>query len=153
MATAVRFDTPGAPDVLTLEETASLAPGPNEVWLEQAARERKGGYTRIPVCGDGSWEGDWYGVQPKEGDLVVSKHRYDAFQGTELDLVLHVLDVEGPSSGLPTQQRADALAAALPDPVGRVLVVQAVDAYTHCHSIRPWYVTREKEPCAFWVKT
>jgi NADPH:quinone reductase len=37
MATAVRFDTPGAPDVLTLEETASLAPGPNEVWLEQAA--------------------------------------------------------------------------------------------------------------------
>lgn len=30
-------------------------------------------------------------------------------------------------------------------------VVQAVDAYTHCHDIRPWYVTREREPTAFWV--
>lgn len=37
MATAVRFDTTGAPDVLTLKETASLAPGPDEVWLKQAA--------------------------------------------------------------------------------------------------------------------
>ena len=31
-------------------------------------------------------------------------------------------------------------------------VVQAVDAYTHCHDIRPWFVTREEEPTAFWVK-
>lgn len=30
-------------------------------------------------------------------------------------------------------------------------VVQAVDAYTHCHKIDPWYVTREREPTAFWV--
>lgn len=61
----------------------------SDVWLEQAARERKGGYTRIPVCGEGTWEGDWYGgVRPAAGDVVVSKHRYDAFQGTDLDLVL-----------------------------------------------------------------
>ena len=34
---------------------------PSDVWLEQAARKRKGGYTRIPVCRDGEWEGDYYG--------------------------------------------------------------------------------------------
>jgi ureidoacrylate peracid hydrolase len=60
----------------------------SDVWLEQAARERKGGYTRIPVCAEGSWEGDWYAVRPEKDDIVVSKHRYDAFQGTDLDLVL-----------------------------------------------------------------
>ena len=30
-------------------------------------------------------------------------------------------------------------------------VMQAVNAYTHCHSIRPWFVTREALPTAFWV--
>lgn len=30
-------------------------------------------------------------------------------------------------------------------------VVQAVDAYTHCHRINPWYVLWEREPTAFWV--
>ncbi len=31
-------------------------------------------------------------------------------------------------------------------------VMKAVDAYTHCHNINPWYVTRETLPTAFWVK-
>lgn len=30
-------------------------------------------------------------------------------------------------------------------------VMKAVDGYTHCHDIRPWYVTREREPTAFWL--
>ncbi len=61
----------------------------SDVWLEQAARKREGGYTRIPVCRDGTWEGDFYGdVRPQPGDVVVSKHRYDAFHNTDLDLIL-----------------------------------------------------------------
>ena len=31
-------------------------------------------------------------------------------------------------------------------------VVKAVDAYTHCHHIDPWYITRSKTPTAFWAK-
>lgn len=31
-------------------------------------------------------------------------------------------------------------------------VVKAVDAYTHCHRIDPWYATRELLPTAFWIK-
>lgn len=31
-------------------------------------------------------------------------------------------------------------------------VVTAVNAYTYCHDIRPWYVTREELVTAFWVK-
>jgi ureidoacrylate peracid hydrolase len=61
----------------------------SDVWLEQAARKREGGYTRIPVCRDGAWEGDYYGdVRPQPGDVVVTKHRYNAFHNTDLDLIL-----------------------------------------------------------------
>ena len=61
----------------------------SDVWLEQAARKQGGGYTSIPVCADGSWEGDFYGdVRPQPGDPVVTKHRYDAFYNTDLDTIL-----------------------------------------------------------------
>jgi len=61
----------------------------SDVWLEQAARKRAGGYTRIPVCCDGDWNGDFYGdVRPQPTDVIVTKHRYSAFHGTDLDLIL-----------------------------------------------------------------
>lgn len=31
-------------------------------------------------------------------------------------------------------------------------VIKAVDAYTHCHGVDPWYVTRDLEPTAFWMR-
>jgi hypothetical protein len=31
-------------------------------------------------------------------------------------------------------------------------VMQAVNSYTYCHDIRPWYTTRERESTAFWVR-
>jgi ureidoacrylate peracid hydrolase len=61
----------------------------SDVWLEQAARKQGGGYTLTPVCGEGSWEGDYYAdVRPDPRDVVVSKHRYNAFHSTDLDLIL-----------------------------------------------------------------
>jgi len=36
-------------------------------------------------------------------------------------------------------------------PFGGTGVVKAVEAYTHCHDIRPWYVTKEICPSFFWV--
>lgn len=61
----------------------------SDVWLEQAARKRAGGYTRIPVCAAGSWGGDFYGeVRPEPHDPVVTKHRYSAFYNTDLDTIL-----------------------------------------------------------------
>lgn len=61
----------------------------SDVWLEQAARKRLGGYTRIPVCAENSWSGDFYGeVRPLPGEPIVTKHRYSAFYNTDLDTVL-----------------------------------------------------------------
>lgn len=31
-------------------------------------------------------------------------------------------------------------------------VIQAVNAYTECHLIRPWFTTRDEEPTAFWER-
>lgn len=61
----------------------------SDVWLEQAARRQGGGYTLYPVCQDGTPGGEYFGdIRPKAGDIVVTKHRYSAFHGTDLDLIL-----------------------------------------------------------------
>jgi ureidoacrylate peracid hydrolase len=66
--------------------------GPNwylsEVWLEQAMRRRKGSYVEHPVCEPGAWNGDFYVVRPRPDEVIVTKHRYGAFESTDLDLTL-----------------------------------------------------------------
>jgi hypothetical protein len=34
----------------------------------------------------------------------------------------------------------------------RAGVMKAVDAYTHCHRIDPWYITRDYAPTVFWQR-
>jgi len=61
----------------------------SDVWLEQAARRRRGSYTLAAVCAPGSWEGDFYGdVRPLPEEVVVTKHRFSAFHDTDLETVL-----------------------------------------------------------------
>lgn len=66
--------------------------GPNhylsEVWLEQAERRRNGAYVRYPVCEPGEWNGDFFQVRPLADEVIVAKHRFGAFESTDLDLVL-----------------------------------------------------------------
>ncbi|MBI4494124.1 MAG: cysteine hydrolase [Chloroflexi bacterium] len=47
-----------------------------------------------PVCREGTWGTEFYGFTPAEGDRVVTKHRYSAFIGTDLDLTLRSLGVK-----------------------------------------------------------
>jgi nicotinamidase-related amidase len=46
-----------------------------------------------PNCRTGTWGADFYEVAPAQGDLVVNKHRYSAFAGTDLDMVLRTAGV------------------------------------------------------------
>ncbi len=39
-------------------------------------------------CAEGSWGADFFGVAPAEGEIIIAKHRYSAFCGTELDDLL-----------------------------------------------------------------
>lgn len=60
----------------------------SETWLEQAKRRRKGSYIEVPVCEDKEWNGDFYKIRPKPDEVIITKHRYGAFEGSDLDLVL-----------------------------------------------------------------
>ena len=50
-------------------------------------RNRRRG-VEIPRCITGSWGADFYLVKPQQQEFVVEKHRYSAFAGTKLDLLL-----------------------------------------------------------------
>lgn len=67
----------------------------SDVWLEQAVRRRGASYTERDVCAAGSWNQDFYGaVRPLPAEPVVTKHRYDAFLNTDLDLILRANRVD-----------------------------------------------------------
>ncbi len=40
------------------------------------------------VCEEGSWGAEFYQIQPQAGESVVTKHRYSAFVGTNLETLL-----------------------------------------------------------------
>ncbi|MPZ51401.1 MAG: isochorismatase family protein [Acidimicrobiia bacterium] len=67
----------------------------SRVFLDQARRRLEGLYHKIPVCEPGSWGSEFYGdVQPIGTDLVVKKHRFGGFDGTDLDMVLRSNGIE-----------------------------------------------------------
>lgn len=77
--------------VIYIQSIYGVAGGPylSETWLEQAKRRRRGSYVEHPVCAEGSWNFEFYdGIRPRDGEVVVHKHRFSAFQGGDLELVL-----------------------------------------------------------------
>jgi ureidoacrylate peracid hydrolase len=55
-------------------------------WLDRLAR---GGRTREQRAGQAdTWGAAWYAVEPQPGEEIVSKFRYDAFLGTNLEFLL-----------------------------------------------------------------
>lgn len=71
------------------EYNAPGAPYLSQAWLEQARRRWNGRYVEIPMCVPGSWGAEICPeVRPAPGETVVVKHRFSAFAGTDLDLVL-----------------------------------------------------------------
>lgn len=53
----------------------------------QRARARRVGWY-MPYCLQGTWGADFYRVAPLPGETIVTKHRYDAFYNTDLEVVL-----------------------------------------------------------------
>ncbi len=51
------------------------------------------GVDKLPVCAEGTWGAEFYGLDPAPGDRVVTKHRYSAFVNTQLPLYLRSLEV------------------------------------------------------------
>ncbi len=65
------------------------------VFIEQATRRWDGRYVTVPVCAPGSWGQDFYGrVRPESDEVIVTKHRFDAFIGTDLDIILRAESIK-----------------------------------------------------------
>jgi ureidoacrylate peracid hydrolase len=62
----------------------------SEVFLEQRARGR----SNQPICREGTWGAQFYEVEPQPDDVVVVKHRYSGFIGTDLDMTLRSMDIK-----------------------------------------------------------
>ncbi|MBI4188425.1 MAG: cysteine hydrolase [Chloroflexi bacterium] len=56
----------------------------SEAWKNKS----KGG-NLPPLCEAGTWGADFYKVKPLPGERIIPKHRYDAFIGTNLELLLN----------------------------------------------------------------
>ena len=47
------------------------------------------------ACAEGTWGAEFHaGLEPRDGDMIVTKHRYSAFIGTDLDMLLRARGVK-----------------------------------------------------------
>ncbi|MHA6694952.1 cysteine hydrolase family protein [Homoserinimonas sp. A520] len=61
-------------------------------WLDRVGSE-PGTVRAGMICRTGSWGSEFYGVRPEPTDIIVVKHRFSAFVGTSLNLVLASLGI------------------------------------------------------------
>jgi len=66
------------------------APYVSASWVEKRSRTRSG----QKLCLSDTWGAEFYLVSPLPGEVVVTKHRYSAFAGTNLDLVLRSMGIK-----------------------------------------------------------
>jgi ureidoacrylate peracid hydrolase len=51
--------------------------------------------TELLACTEGSWGAEFHaGLRPRPGEMIVTKHRYSAFIGTDLDMLLRARDIK-----------------------------------------------------------
>jgi ureidoacrylate peracid hydrolase len=61
----------------------------SQAWLDQARRRWNGRYVEVPICVPGTWGAEICPeMAPKDGEIVVTKHRFSAFAHTDLAMVL-----------------------------------------------------------------
>jgi ureidoacrylate peracid hydrolase len=53
--------------------------------LPEGMRVKQGENSTVVCCGTGSWGGEFYGVEPAAGDVVIEKSSYSAFAGTDVE--------------------------------------------------------------------
>jgi ureidoacrylate peracid hydrolase len=66
----------------------------HDEWTDGRAWKARQQSDTAALCRTGSWGAEFYAVSPAPDQRVVVKHRYDAFTGTDLDLILRAREIE-----------------------------------------------------------
>ncbi len=94
------------PSLLELIEAARAAYVPrvfvrvaHSEWTDTPAWKRRGAAgtildtSKMPIAREGTWGAGFYELEPRDDELVITKHRYSAFAHTALRLVLQARGV------------------------------------------------------------
>lgn len=60
-------------------------------WVARGRAATRLPVDRIPLVEDGTWGAEFYGVEPRDDEHVVTKHRYSGFLYTELEATLQAI--------------------------------------------------------------
>lgn len=60
-------------------------------WLTRGITRETRAWGRVEICATGSWGAELFRVKPQADECVIIKHRYSAFLGTRLPVVLRAL--------------------------------------------------------------
>lgn len=89
------------PNLLSLIEAARRAgvkvifiQTTHDEWTESRVRKNLPRLRTMPLCRTGTWGAEFFEVAPQEIDYIVTKHRYNAFLNTSLDLVLRSIGTQ-----------------------------------------------------------
>jgi ureidoacrylate peracid hydrolase len=63
----------------------------SDAYLEHRSRHSRG---NRQVCQEGTWGADFYEIQPRPGEPVVTKHRYSAFADTDFATILRARGIK-----------------------------------------------------------
>lgn len=66
----------------------------HDAWTDARAWTGRQEGDALGICRTGTWGAEFYAVAPTSRDRVVVKHRYDAFFGTDLDLILRARQID-----------------------------------------------------------
>ena len=132
----------------------------SDTWL---GRNKTPAEERILTCVEGTWGCDFYAVAPQPGERVVIKHRYSAFRGTDLDLILRARGIRTVLiCGVATNVCVETSAReAYMHDYEVVFLADCSAAYSQAEHDATLYnmtqhfgdVVREEEICAAWAAT
>lgn len=63
-------------------------------WLQRGLGGSSVDATTVPIVESGSWGAGFYQIEPREDDLIITKHRYSGFAYTPLEIALQTMRCE-----------------------------------------------------------
>jgi ureidoacrylate peracid hydrolase len=66
----------------------------HDAWTDSPAWKQRQESDTVSLCRTGSWGAEFYAVAPQPDERIVVKHRYSAFTGTDLDMILRARGIE-----------------------------------------------------------